>query len=70
MAKIESKAAALEDVKVQIQLPLLPDDDSGVAVDQYEHVTINGKTTLIKRGEVVDVSVPVFEQLKNKFPKL
>lgn len=67
MAKANPAAG---ETRVQVTLPLLPDDDSGVAVDQYEHVTINGKTTLIKRGETVDVTIPVFEQLRNKFPRL
>jgi len=55
--------------KVQIFIPPHEDDNpNNVKVDQYEHVTINGVTTLIKRGEYVDVPVPVYIQLKNKFP--
>lgn len=54
--------------KVQVYIPPLDEEDSGVKVDQYEHVTINGVTTLIKRGEHVEVPVPVYIQLKNKFP--
>ncbi|MBQ9152439.1 MAG: hypothetical protein IJ130_01345 [Solobacterium sp.] len=54
--------------KVQVFLPPHEDDNSGVKVDQYEHVTINGVTTLIKRGEYVEIPVPVYIQLKNKFP--
>ena len=54
--------------KVRIVIPLTEDDTSGVHADPYEHVTINGKTTLIKRGEVVEVDPSVFIQLRNKYP--
>lgn len=54
--------------KVQVFIPPLEEENSGVKVDQYEHVTINGETTLIRRGEHVEVTVPVYIQLKNKFP--
>ena len=55
--------------KVQVFIPPHEDDSpNNVKVDQYEHVTINGVTTLIKRGEYVEVPVPVYIQLKNKFP--
>jgi hypothetical protein len=53
---------------VSIVIPRLDDENSGMKMDQYEHVTINGETTLIKRGEHVNVSPEVFIQLKNKFP--
>lgn len=59
-----------EEQRVRVYLPKLEDDGSGLKVDQYEHVTINGHTTLVKRGEYVDVTIPVFIQLKNKFPNL
>lgn len=59
-----------EEQRVRVYLPRLEDDGSGLKVDQYEHVTINGRTTLVKRGEYVDVTIPVFIQLKNKFPNL
>lgn len=59
-----------EEQRVRVFLPKLEDDGSGLKVDQYEHVTINGRTTLVKRGEYVDVTIPVFIQLKNKFPNL
>ena len=53
---------------VSIVIPRLDDENSGMKMDQYEHVTINGETTLIKRGEHVNASPEVFIQLKNKFP--
>lgn len=57
-----------EATKVRIVIPLTEDDTSGVHADPYEHVTINGKTTLIRRGEVVEVDPSVFIQLRNKYP--
>lgn len=56
--------------RVRICLPHHPEEGTGIKVDQYEHVTINGETTLIKRGEYVDVTVPVYMQLRNKFPDI
>jgi hypothetical protein len=41
-----------------------------MAIDQTETVTINGVNTRIKRGEYVDVKVPVFLQLKQRFPSI
>ena len=59
-----------DDPRVRVYLPLLESEGAGVHIDQYEHVTVNGETTLVRRGEYVDVTVPVFIQLKNKFPHL
>lgn len=58
----------------QVFLPLLDDPgDEGIQVDQYEHVTIQneqGKEVFrVHRGEHVDVPVPVFIQLKEKYGK-
>ena len=55
---------------VQIYLPLLEQDESGAKVDQTEHVTINGATTIIQRGQYVNVKIPVFLALKVKYPNL
>ena len=48
--------------------------DEGLKVDQYEHVTIanEGKEEHYKvhRGEHVQVPVPVFLALKEKYPKI
>lgn len=55
--------------RVRVYLPLLEAED-GVKVDQYEHVTVDGATDLVKRGEHVWVSVPTFLQLKHKYPWL
>ena len=59
--------------RVRIMLPLPPETDSGLKLDPYEHVTINGENpVLIKKGEWVDVTVPVFMQLKEsgRYPNL
>lgn len=55
--------------RVRVFLPRHEDAD-GMKTDPYEHVTINGVTTLVRRGEYVDVTVPVFIQLRNKFPNI
>ena len=54
--------------RVRVFIPPLEDSDSALKADQYEHVTVDGVTTLVRRGEYVDVTVPVFMQLRNKFP--
>ena len=59
-----------DEPRVRVYLPLLESEGAGVHIDQYEHVTVNGETTLVRRGEYVDVTDPVFIQLKNKFPHL
>lgn len=66
----QTVAATATEPTVMICLPLLPEQEMGLKVDQYEHVTINGKTTLIRRGEHVEVPVDVFIQLRNRFPNL
>lgn len=64
-------ASALEAAPtVQIYLPLLEQDDSGAKVDQTEHVTLSGETTIIQRGQYVNVKIPVFLALRVKYPNL
>lgn len=55
---------------VRVFIPKLEDQESDVEVDQTEYVTINGTTTAVKRGEYVDVKVPVFMQLKQRYPNI
>lgn len=55
---------------VRVFIPLAQDQGSEIAIDQTETVVINGKVTLIRRGEYVDVKVPVFLQLKQRYPNL
>ena len=64
-AKVESNEPT-----VRVLIPRSDDEASDVAVDQTENVVINGKVTQIRRGEYVDVKVPVFLQLKNRYPNL
>lgn len=60
----------VDEPRVLVRLPELEESHAGMKVDQYEHVTVCGETTLIRRGEAVEVTVPVYLQLKNKYPKL
>lgn len=60
-----------EEPTVTVFLPLLDDAGSELgSVDQTVNVTINGKVTQIRRGEYVNVKIPVFLQLKNQYPNL
>lgn len=56
--------------KVSIYIPKSEFQDVGVKTDQTEHVTINGKTTIIQRGVRVDVPVDVYLALREKYPDL
>lgn len=55
---------------VRVFLPLLEENGTEINTDQTENVIINGKVTQIRRGEYVDVKVPVFLQLKQRYPNL
>jgi len=64
-----------EEVRVRIKLPLREDDQSaGLNVDHYEHVTISNEmgenTVYVKRGEWVDVTIPVFTLLRQRYPDI
>lgn len=48
---------------VRIQLPLLDGCDTE-NIDQSVPVTVNGKTLIIQRGQVVDLPVPYYLVLK------
>ena len=63
------------EVRVRIKLPLREDDQTpGLNVDQYEHVTIANElgenTVYVKRGAWVDVTIPVFDQLRKRYPDI
>ena len=66
---VEKKETHLIEPTVSIFLPLA-NDAGGGNVEQAEYVTVNGKTTKIPRGEYVDVKVPIFLQLVNRYPGL
>ena len=55
---------------VRVFLPLAEDEGGEMKVDQTENVIINGNVTQIRRGEYVDVKVPVFLQLRQRYPGL
>ncbi len=55
--------------RTRVFLPPLEEEDA-VKGDPYEHVTINGVTTLVRRGEYVDVTIPVYIQLRNRYPRI
>jgi len=64
-----------DEVRVRIFLPKRENDDAtGVAVDQYEHVSISNEKgdnfIRIKRGEYVEVTPEVFTLLKQRYPNL
>ena len=69
MANQKKTTLVLEPV-VRVFIPLAEDAGGDVKVDQTENVIINGKVTQIRRGEYVDVKVPVFMQLKQRYPNL
>ena len=64
------KTNVVAEPTVRIFLPLVEETGTEVTVDQTENVIINGKVTQIRRGEYVDVKVPVFMQLKQRYPNL
>ena len=59
---------------VSVYLPKLEEEGNGIKVDQYERVTIANEemeeSYMVLRGEPVDIPVPVFVALKEKYPKL
>ena len=69
--KIEQKQASYKGPMVEVYLPKLEDEGNGVKVDQYEHVTIANEarewTWHVQRGVRVQVPVPVFVALKQKY---
>ena len=65
-----AKATEKTEPMVTIYIPKSEVNDGGVNIDQTEHVTINGRTTIIQRGERVDVPVDVFMALRVKYPDL
>ena len=69
-----TKANAAKDAyvepRVNIYIPKSEFQDIGVTTDQTEHVTVNGKTTIIQRGVRVDVPVDVYLALRAKYPDI
>ena len=72
---VPQKEKETEETRVRIFIPKRENDDAtGVAVDQYEHVSISNEKgdnfVRIKRGEYVDVTPEVFIMLKQRYPNL
>ena len=72
--KAPEKKTGYKGPTVSIFLPKLEEEGSGIKVDQFEHVTISNEEKeerwLVKRGEHVDVPVPVYVILKAKYPDI
>lgn len=72
--KIAETHKAYSGPMVPIFLPALEEEGSGVKVDQYEHVTISNEVRedhyKVRRGVHVEVPVPVFAILKDRYPNL
>lgn len=69
------KKAGYTGPMVEVFIPALEDSGSnGLKVDQYEHVTIANEQKediyYVRRGERVEVPVPVFLALKERYPKI
>lgn len=71
---VERKDESYKGPTVRVFLPELESGGNGITADQYEHVTIANEkkedTYYIHRGESVEVPVPVFMVLKQRYPKL
>ena len=72
---VDEKPEKIEEPRVRIMLPKRESDDNpGLTVDQYEHVSISNENgdfnVRVKRGEWVDVTVPVFMLLKQRYPNI
>ena len=67
---VSTPVEVVAEPRVSIYIPRTTDDESGEKVDPFERVTINGEGTNVMRGERVEVTIPVFVQLRNKFPNL
>ena len=70
VAAVPRKVEVTEEPTTTVNLPELPGGDGSMKVDLYEHVTIANEEKeecfKVKRGEPVEVSIPVFIQLKNR----
>ena len=72
---IAEKKNGYQGPMVSVFIPALEDEGSaGIKVDQYEHVTIANEERedhwKIRRGMYVEVPVPVFVILKDRYPNL
>ena len=69
-----AKEADYRGPMVDVFIPRLEEAGGGMKVDQYEHVTIANelkeKCYKVLRGERVEVPVPVFLALKERYPNI
>ena len=73
--QVPEKEAGYTGPTVSVFIPELENSgNNGLKVDQYEHVTIANEEKeqiyYVRRGEHVDVPVPVFLALKERYPKI
>lgn len=61
---------SLRQPTVRVFLPLQEEENAEIPSDQTEQVILNGSVTQIRRGEYVEVKVPVFMQLRQRYPNL
>lgn len=67
---VNTPKAEKKEPVVRVFIPLAEETGTDMKIDQNETVIINGKVTRIRRGEYVDVKVPVYMQLKHRYPNL
>ena len=72
--EVAEKEEGYKGPTVHIFIPELESNNNGMKVDQYEHVSVANMEkedcTYVRRGEWVDVPVPVYLQLRNRYPKI
>lgn len=70
VAAVPRKTEVIKEPTTTVNLPELPGGDGSMKIDVYEHVTIANEEKedcfKVKRGEPVEVPIPVFIQLKNR----
>ena len=62
---IEPKVVEQNNGLIPIFIPTLPDEGGSSRVDQDIVVTVNGKNTIVRRGEHCEVPIGVYESLFN-----
>lgn len=62
--------ATVKEINDRVRIFLPPLEEGQMKVDQTEHVTINGRTTIIQRGHWVEVPQDVYVVLRGKYPHI
>ena len=55
---------------VSLMLPVPAESETGVNRVIVETITLNGKRKTLPRGEMIEISVPEYMLLRNKFDKI